>query len=165
MNVSSVASLLIQAERPKDSPAVDALIDRVFGPGRLTKVSERVREVALFRPDLSFCAWRGEALVGVVRQWQVRVGDQPAIFLGPLAVDDAQRLGGLGGRLVEQACTAARAARFPAVVLVGDSPYFARSGFSAEPAAGIVLPGPVDQRRVLARVFAADVTLAGPLRA
>jgi predicted N-acetyltransferase YhbS len=120
------------AEQPQDDAAIEALLDHAFGPGRFTKVSERVREIARFRPDLSFCAWDGDQLVGCVRQWQIRVGETPAIFLGPLA---------------------AQAAGFPAVVLVGDEPYFGRVGFSAAPAKAIVLPGPVDQRRVLVRAL------------
>jgi predicted N-acetyltransferase YhbS len=143
-----LSALQFRNEDPADHVAVEALLDRVFGPGRFTKVSERVREVAQARPDLSFCAWRGDVLAGVVRQWGVRVGGRPTIFLGPLAVDEDQRLGGLGGALVERACAAAGA---EPVLLVGDEPYFTRFGFSALPARGVVLPGPVDQRRVLVR--------------
>jgi predicted N-acetyltransferase YhbS len=141
------------AEQPQDDAAIEALLDHAFGPGRFTKVSERVREIARFRPDLSFCAWDGDQLVGSVRQWQVRVGETPAIFLGPLAVQAQVRKFGTGQTLVRQACAAAQAAGFPVVVLVGDEPYFGRVGFSATPAKGIVLPGPVDQRRVLVRAL------------
>ena len=47
-----VPALTLQSERPDDGPLVDALIDRAFGPGRFTKVSERVREFAAFAPEL-----------------------------------------------------------------------------------------------------------------
>src|SRR4051812_10117243 len=94
----------IVAERPQDAALADAVIDRAFGPGRFTKVSERVREFAQFAPELSFCAWRGERLVGVVRQWRVRAGETPVVFLGPIAVEAEERSGGVGARLVEQAC-------------------------------------------------------------
>lgn len=143
-----LSTLHFRTEDPADHSAIEALLDRVFGPGRFTKVSERVREVAQARPDLSFCAWKGDVLVGVVRQWAVHVGGDPTIFLGPLAVDQDQRLGGLGAALVQKACEAAGAAP---VLLVGDEPYFTRFGFSAAPARGVILPGPVDQRRVLVR--------------
>jgi predicted N-acetyltransferase YhbS len=158
--------LLIQPERPEDAVQVEALVDHAFGPGRFTKVSERVREFAEFRPELSFCAWNGERLAGVVRQWLVCVGERPVIFLGPLAVDAAARELGFGAALVERACEAASVAGFGAVLLVGDEPYFQRMGFSAAPARGIVMPGPVDQRRVLVRALAAggDEGLAGPVR-
>ena len=45
-------ALTLQFEQPQDGPSVDALIARAFGPGRFTKVSERVREFATFTSDL-----------------------------------------------------------------------------------------------------------------
>ncbi|HQP19597.1 MAG TPA: hypothetical protein PLG07_04700, partial [Phenylobacterium sp.] len=45
----------IVSEQPEDDAAIEALLDHAFGPGRFAKSSERVREVAEFRPDLSFC--------------------------------------------------------------------------------------------------------------
>lgn len=155
--------LTFQTERPQDAAAVEALLDHAFGPGRFTKVSERVREFAAFRPDLSVLAWDGARLVGCCRQSLVSVGGRPVIFLGPLAVDADARLGGVGGALVERACAAAQGAGYPIVLLVGDEPYFQRFGFSAQPARGVVLPGPVDQRRVLVR--GAAEALVGPVQA
>lgn len=137
-------------EQPADADAIEALLDHAFGPGRFVKSSERVREFAEFRPEMSFCAWDGARLVGVVRMWKVHVGATPAIFLGPLAVRAEGRKFGVGGELVQRACAAAQAAGFP-VLLVGDEPYFSRFGFSAAPCKGVRMPGPVNQRRVLAR--------------
>jgi predicted N-acetyltransferase YhbS len=140
-------------ETPQDQPAIEALLDRAFGPGRFVKSSERVREFAEFAPELSFCAWLDGRLLGVVRMWRVRVGETPVVFLGPLAVDTDQRSAGVGGLLVERACEAAEAAGESAVLLVGEGSYFLRFGFAAEPARQVRMPGPVDQRRVLARAF------------
>jgi len=155
----------LASERPQDAVLADDLIDRAFGPGRYTKVSERVREFADFAPELSFCAWRGERLVGVVRQWRVRAGETPIVFLGPIAVEEAERSTGVGGLLIERACAAARAAGERAVVLVGDEPYFARFGFSAACARNVELPGPVDRNRVLGVAFTAEgARLSGRVR-
>jgi predicted N-acetyltransferase YhbS len=60
---------------------------------------------------------------------------------------------GVGAALVELACRAAQAAGYGAVLLVGDEPFFRRSGFAAASTAGIVMPGPVDPRRVLVRAL------------
>jgi predicted N-acetyltransferase YhbS len=133
------------------APAVDALIDRAFGPGRFAKVSERLREGNHQLADCSFVAVRDGAPVGAVRMWPVTIGDKPVAFLGPLAVDADQRSAGLGQALVEQACQAAAAAGWSAVLLVGDAPYFSRAGFAVAP--GVVMPGPVDARRVLLRAL------------
>ena len=151
----------IRSEQASDDTAIEALLDHAFGPGRFVKVSERVREIAEFRPELSFCAWDGARLVGSVRMWKIHIGATPAIFLGPLAVAADQRKFGTGGMLVQRACQAAEAAGWPVVLLVGDEPYFQRFGFSAAQTAQVRLPGPVDQRRVLAR--GAGAPLAGPV--
>ncbi len=148
-------------ETPGYSPGIEALLNRAFGPGRFAKVSERVREFAEFAPELSFCAFEGERLVGTVRMWRVAVGDQPIVFLGPLAVEADARKHGLGALLVERACETSEALGEAAVVLVGDLPFFQRVGF--EVASGVVMPGPVDPKRVLARVFV-DLPLSGPVR-
>lgn len=149
-------------ETPEHGPAIEALLNRAFGPGRFAKVSERVREFAAFAPELSFCAFDSGRLVGVVRMWRVAVGDQPIVFLGPLAVDQDARKHGLGALLVERACEASRVAGETAVVLVGDLPFFQRVGF--EVAGDVVMPGPVDPRRVLARRFG-GAALAGCIAA
>jgi predicted N-acetyltransferase YhbS len=46
-------------ETPAMETAVTALIDRVFGPGRFAKVSERLREGNRLLADCSFVAMRG----------------------------------------------------------------------------------------------------------
>ncbi|WP_337186481.1 N-acetyltransferase [Phenylobacterium sp.] len=136
-------------EDPAHAAEIEALLNRAFGPGRFAKVSERVREFADFAPDLSFCAVEDGRVVGVCRMWRVAAGERPAVFLGPLAVEESERRHGLGARLVEQACSASEAAGEPAVVLVGDLPYFQRVGFAV--ASEVSLPGPVDPKRVLYR--------------
>lgn len=155
----------IRPETPADAAAVDAVVERAFGPGRLVKVSERVRERAMFRPDLSMCAIEDGAVVGCARMWDVRVGDIPITFLGPLAVEASARKSGTGAALVLAASEAAKAAGACAVLLVGDMGFFGRLGFSNDLAAGIVLPGPVDQKRVLLRWLADSPpkALIGPI--
>jgi len=154
--------LTLANEIPAHGAEIEALLNRAFGPGRFAKVSERVREFADFAPELSFCAIEAGKVVGVVRMWRVNVGDQPVVFLGPLAVEESERRHGLGAQLVERACQASKAAGEAAVLLVGDAPYFQRVGFAVAP--DVTLPGPVDPRRVLARAFG-DLTLSGPVKA
>ena len=67
------------AEKPEHASAVDAVLDRAFGPGRHAKTSERVRERgAAFEPSLSRVALNdaGE-VIGVCRIWRAEAG-QPA---------------------------------------------------------------------------------------
>ncbi|PXA86326.1 N-acetyltransferase [Caulobacter sp. D4A] len=158
MTASSAAVLpqdapAIEVEAPRHAAAVEALVDRAFGPGRFAKSSERLREGNRKLDDCSFVALRGDQVIGSVRLWPVTIGGKPVAFLGPLAVDATQRSAGLGQALVETACAAAAKAGWKAVLLVGDAPYFARIGFSAAPAAKVVMPGPADQRRVLLKAL------------
>lgn len=158
-------ALTLQSEQPQDAPFVDALIDRAFGPGRFTKVSERVREFATFAPELSVCAWAQGRLLGVARMWRVRVGGRPVVFLGPFAVEQGERNAGFGARLIARACEAAAASGASHVLLVGDEAYFGRVGFSTAAGRQVVMPGPVDQRRVLVRALRPDAgELAGPVQ-
>jgi predicted N-acetyltransferase YhbS len=155
------ASPPIVTERPKDASAIDALILRAFGPGRFAKAAERLREGRSARLDLSFVAWDADRIVGGVRQWTVQVGASPSIFLGPIAVEANYRSQGLGAALIERACGAAARAGHASIVLVGDMPFFGPLGFV--PAPRVLMPGPVDRRRVLARALqpGADQALEG----
>jgi len=148
-------------ERPQDAAAVEALVLRAFGPGRYAKAAERLREGRAPALALSVVAWNAGKIVGCVRQWAVRVDDRAAIFLGPIAVDVEYRRHGLGAAMVERACEAAAAAGHDLIVLVGDPPFFGPLGFEAAP--NVAMPGPVDQRRVMAKALrpGAGKALAG----
>jgi predicted N-acetyltransferase YhbS len=153
----------IVGETAADAGAVAALVARAFGPGRFAKAAERLREGNRPLLALSPAAWSGEALVGCARMWPIRIGATPALLLGPFAVEATYRSQGLGAALIEDACAGARAAGHRLVLLVGDEAYFAPLGFSAAGSGRIIMPGPVDPRRVLTRALAAGAAddLAG----
>ena len=88
-------------------------------------------------------------LVGTLRLWHVSAGGIPALMLGPLAVDSTSRKLGAGTALVDHALAAATARGHRAVILLGDAPYYARFGFSAEKTATLSLPGPFERDRLL----------------
>jgi predicted N-acetyltransferase YhbS len=56
---------------------------------------------------------------------------------------------------MQQALAAARARGHAAVILLGDAPYYARFGFSADNTGALVLPGPFERDRLLAIEFQA----------
>lgn len=148
----------LATERPEDAAAIAALVDAAFGPGRFVKAAERLRETNHPLADLSFTAHAHGALVGSVRLWPIHIGEQPAVFLGPIAVDTAWRKRGLGAALVRRACEAAAKAGHPLVLLVGDPPFFGPLGFAMVPQGQVVMPGPVDPRRLMARPLSAGAT-------
>ena len=152
-------------EQPNDAGAVDALIERAFGPGRYVKAAERLREGNRPLLDISHVAWSERALVGCVRLWPIRIGATPAVLLGPFAVDEAWRSRGLGAALIQRACEASDAAGHRVILLVGDAPLFAPHGFRVVPRGRIVMPGPVDPGRVMFRAFPGEAELAGQAKA
>ena len=162
--MSQDRGLQIVGEQPSDLAAVEALVAKAFGPGRFVKTAERLRETNQPRLDLSFVAYDGERLAGCVRLWPIHIGDAPLIFLGPFAVDPDLRSQGLGARLIEIACEAAKAAGETAILLVGDLAYFNRLGFEQADPAAIHRPGPVDRRRVLLRRFGDGAEFQGLVR-
>lgn len=145
----------------------EALVARVFGPNRFGKTSERLREGRLPADGLALVARCGDLLCGTVRLWHVNAGGVPALMLGPLAVDPLFRGEGIGGGLMREAIRRAAASGHKAIILVGDAPYYARFGFSAEATARLELPGPVDSRRFLALELepGALARARGPVRA
>ena len=149
--LAAEGDLAFALERPQDGPLVDDLIDRAFGPGRFAKTAERLREGNRLRADLSVCAWDGVVLVGAARMWPVLVGETPAVFLGPFAVESAWRSRGLGAALIARAGALAQAHGERLTVLVGDMAYFGALGFERVPAGRVQMPGPVDPKRILWR--------------
>lgn len=151
------APLRIETERPDDAVAVEALVLAAFGPGRFAKTAERLRERACVAAG--FLAREDGQVLGSVRLWSITIDDEPALFLGPIAVAADCRRAGLGADLV-QACV--DHAGGVGILLVGDLPYFGRFGF--RPAPEVRLPGPVDKGRVLWRGAGEPNGLVQPTR-
>jgi predicted N-acetyltransferase YhbS len=154
--LNAASQAVIALETPAQTRSADALIARVFGPGRLAKTAERLREGSKPFPELCFVAEVGREVIGSVRLWPIvsRASDEevskPFAFLGPIGVDPALQGDGIGRALVHACLEAADAMGLEAVLLVGAHTYFQRFGF--EVAQGLILPGPVDKRRLLIRM-------------
>ena len=144
-------ALDLRSEDTADRAAADALIDRAFGPGRYAKSAERLREGRRPRLDLSVTAWDAGALVGTARLWTVRIGDTPALLLGPIAVEVSHRGRGLAQAMTAEACLRAMAVGAELVVLVGEERLFAPLGFFRPEPGRVLLPGPVDPKRIFVR--------------
>lgn len=145
----------IVPEVAEDSHEVDALIENAFGPGRFVKAAERLRENRAPAPGLSMVAREAGAVVGCARMWDIHIGETPALLLGPFAVSPGWQNRGLGAALIEAACQHAAKQGHALVLLVGDAAYFSRAGFMPVERGAVVLPGPVDGRRVLLRALRA----------
>ena len=146
---SKAAPFAIRAERAVDVAAREALLDACFGENRHDRTCQRLRDGRAPAAGLALSAVREGTLVGTVRLWNVSAGGRPALVLGPLAVDPACREFGIGAALMQKALAAARARGHECVILLGDAPYYARVGFSAEKTGALALPGPFERDRLL----------------
>jgi len=160
-------ALTILSEAPADADAIERLYERTFGPGRYARTAFRIREGAGHLVELSFTARIGTLLVGSVRLTPIRIGEIPALLLGPLTVEPPFRRRGIGLALMKRALAEAKRKGHRLVVLVGDEPYYARAGFRRIPKGQARMPGPVDPDRLLVAELAegAFAGVSGPIRA
>ncbi|MCB1359608.1 MAG: N-acetyltransferase [Rhodobacter sp.] len=135
-------------EQASDWWEVEALYDHCFAPGRTALSSYRLRDDVAPVPELCLTLRDdSDALVGAIRQWPVRVGGQPALLLGPVAVHPTRQGEGLAGILIRESVRRAAPLGWTRVMLVGDAPYYRRFGFTKLP--GVIMPPPTNPDRVL----------------
>ncbi len=137
----------LNRETPSDQWEVEALFDLCFSPGRRALSSYRLRHGV--KPVAKLCLVARDdqdILAGAIRFWPVRVGQQRALLLGPIAVHPTHQGEGLGAMLMAQTLGQA-SSDWSRVILVGDGPYYGRFGFEILP--GVDMPAPTDPGRVL----------------
>jgi predicted N-acetyltransferase YhbS len=137
---------------PSDHDVIEHLLDLSFGPARHSKTSYRLREDSTAVPGLSLVVRDADlGVVGAISYWPLAVGAKGsrALLLGPLAVHPERQNLGIGLLLMQETLAAARALGHRLVLLVGDAPYYARVGFAQVPEEQLLMPGPVDAKRLL----------------
>jgi predicted N-acetyltransferase YhbS len=141
----------IANERPADAAAIETLLDKAFGPGRLAKSSYSYRKRISRIWPLCLVARDGDEIVGTIRYWPIAIGPAgaPALLLGPVAVRADLQSTGVGGLLMRASLARATAAGHRLVVLVGDEPYYGRFGFRPAAEWGVSMERE-NQARVLA---------------
>lgn len=155
----------VSATTAADYPDIEQLLDQAFGPNRHTKTAYRLREGSCPVTGLSFVIRQKDHLCASIEFWPIAIASTSdtsvisAVLLGPIAVAENCRGKGMGGVLIQHGAAEAKAKGYPLVVLVGDPEYYGRFGFSNEATANWILPGPVEQRRVLALPFDSELVL------
>lgn len=148
-----IGDVSVRLERAEDFAEREALLDRAMGPNRRKKSSEKLRRGRLPAEGLALTA-RDESgrLLGTVRLWNVAAGHdgRAALLLGPLAVEPSLKGAGVGVKLMRHAIAEAAWRGHRAILLVGDAPYYARFGFTAEKTGELAMPGPYERDRFLA---------------
>ncbi len=139
-----------------DPAAVEGLLDTAFGMDRHGRTAYRLREGTAWLPGLSLAAVDGAALVATIQCWPIALAPDcgpplPITLVGPVAVLPGRQRDGIG-RALMQAMLAA-AGDVADLLLIGDPEYYGRFfGFTADATGGWALPGPVERRRLLARL-------------
>lgn len=149
------ADVLFVPETPAHDSEIEEINAEAFGPGRFARAAYRIREGGPHECGLSFVATHSGKVVASVRMTRVAAGEGRALMLGPLAVKPAYKNRGIGKHLVRLAIEAARTAGAPAVMLVGDEPYYGPLGFKRITPGQVSMPRPVDLDRLLAVEIAA----------
>lgn len=118
-------------EHADDHDEIEVLLDTCFGPDRLSKSSYSYRTGIDRIWPLCRVARDETLLIGTIRYWPIAIGPtaEPALLLGPVAVDCAYQGQGIAARLILDTLDQARAAGHHLVLLVGDAPYYNRFGF------------------------------------
>ena len=141
-----------------DPALVEDLLDRAFEPERRTRTAYKLREGMEWLPALSFAALdSSDQLVGTIQCWPVALTDpagraHPIIMVGPVAVLPEQQGFGYGKALMLASLGALSPEAPLPQMMIGDPEYYERFfGFSNAHTGGWSLPGPFEQRRLLAR--------------
>jgi predicted N-acetyltransferase YhbS len=135
----------IAPEAPADAHLIEALHAAAFGPGRFTRAAFRLREQGPHDAQMSFVVRENTIMRATIRMTPILIGETSAWLLGPLAVMPGFAGQGMGKALLRYVMERVD----QPVLLVGDPPYYGPFGFEQVSAARVIMPGPVDPRRLL----------------
>ena len=137
----------ISLQKAEDTAAIEKLMVEVFGPERYA------RSVWQLRPgpalgSLCIVARQGDEIVGSLRFWEVQLGSQNILLLGPLAVLPSLRGKGCGKALVEEGLRRAIGGPWPLVLVSGEADYYPKFGFVPARAYDLQWPGFIESDRL-----------------
>ena len=147
-----MCSFIINQETIADSIALVNLHSKLFGPARFTRAAHLIRENGCHRLDLCFTIYKNNNLIGSIRITPILIGQKKALLLGPLAIDHNYHGIGLGSKLMKKSMKNILAKKLDdeLIFLIGDFAYYNKFGFKHIDASNIILPSPVDKKRILA---------------
>jgi predicted N-acetyltransferase YhbS len=136
---------------------IEQVLDRAFGEERRKRTSYRIREGMDWLPALSFAALDPDGmLAGTIQAWPVALTDpqgraHPLIMVGPVAVLPEHHDQGYGRAMMAALAGALDPAAPLAQVLIGDTEYYERFGFTNAWTGGWRCPGPWEPARLMVR--------------
>ena len=137
----------ISLQKAEDSAAIEKLMAEVFGPERYARSVWRLRPGPAIG-SLCVVARQGDEIVGSLRFWEVRLGSQGILLLGPLAVLPSLRGKGCGTALVEEGLRRAIGGPWPLVLVSGEADYYPKFGFVPARNYDLQWPGFIESERL-----------------
>ncbi|RKE06852.1 GNAT family N-acetyltransferase [Catellatospora citrea] len=141
-----MTAVFIRRETPADVDAIRTVTQAAFGPQYAPEPApepglvDQLRADSAWLPALSLVAEVDGEIVGHVVCTRGRVGDTPALGLGPLSVHPGHQRAGVGSALMHAVLGGADALGEPLVALLGDPGYYRRFGFRPAPELGVLAP-------------------------
>ena len=151
----TLADVTYLPEQPAHDPEIEAINEEAFGPGRFARAAYKIREGGPHErePVLRRDAWRRGRRLGAHDADRGRRRPRAAAraACGAPGLQEPRHRPASWWRLRSRRRENAGA---PAVILVGDEPYYGPLGFKKIPRGQISMPRPVDLDRLLAVEFA-----------
>ena len=138
----------ISEQTAADDAAIERLMGDAFGPARYS------RSVWLLRsgpPVVDLCLVLREfgTMLASLRFWEVQLGEQSVLLLGPLAVQPNLRGQGYGHQIVEEGLARAKAmGKWQLVLVSGEPEYYPKFGFVPAAPYQLDWPGFVELERL-----------------
>ena len=134
--------MIIRPETPADHEAVARLLTDAFGGPAEARLVDLLRATDDYVPDLTLVADIDGEVVGHIAFSRVKVGEETALALAPMAVAPAHQRSGVGTALAQAALERAADRAEAAVIVLGHPEYYPRFGFVPAGRFGIVPPWP-----------------------
>ena len=131
-----------------DNAAIETLMGGAFGAARYS------RSVWLLRPgppiaDLCLVLRESGTMLASLRFWEVQLGGQSVLLLGPLAVQPNLRGQGYGHQIVKEGLARAKAmGEWQLVLVSGEPEYYPKFGFVPAATYQLDWPGFVEPERL-----------------
>lgn len=135
--LGTAGAVRVRRETPADRAGIRTIATAAFPSRAEADLVDRLRADGDL--VLSLVAEAPGGLVGHAALSRMRAPFR-ALGLGPVAVQEGHRRGGVAGRLIEHALALAAEGGWEGVVVLGDPAYYGRFGFAAGLAAGYASP-------------------------
>ena len=137
----------ISVQTDADLAAIETLMAEAFGPKRHSRSVWQLRPGSPV-PELCLVIRADGETVGSLRFWEVMLGDERILLLGPLAVRPSERGRGFGRDLIKEALGRAKNGPWQLVLVSGEVDYYPKFGFVPATPYGIDWPGFIEPERL-----------------